>query len=35
MVARYGEARAKEIINSGGTHLLVFPNLVMIGVQLA
>jgi len=34
MVARYGEARAKEIINSGGTHLLVFPNLVMIGVQL-
>jgi hypothetical protein len=34
MVARYGETRAKEIINSGGTHLLVFPNLVMIGVQL-
>jgi phenylpropionate dioxygenase-like ring-hydroxylating dioxygenase large terminal subunit len=34
MVARYGEARAKEIITSGGTHLLVFPNLVMIGVQL-
>jgi len=34
MAARYGEARAQEIINSGGTHLLVFPNLVMIGVQL-
>jgi phenylpropionate dioxygenase-like ring-hydroxylating dioxygenase large terminal subunit len=34
MVARYGETRAKEIITSGGTHLLVFPNLVMIGVQL-
>jgi phenylpropionate dioxygenase-like ring-hydroxylating dioxygenase large terminal subunit len=34
MFARYGETRAKEIINSGGTHLLVFPNLVMIGVQL-
>jgi phenylpropionate dioxygenase-like ring-hydroxylating dioxygenase large terminal subunit len=34
MVARYGVERATEIINSGGTHLLVFPNLVMIGVQL-
>jgi phenylpropionate dioxygenase-like ring-hydroxylating dioxygenase large terminal subunit len=34
MVARYGEERGTEIINSGGTHLLVFPNLVMIGVQL-
>ncbi len=34
MVARYGEERAKEIMTSGGTHLLVFPNLVMIGVQL-
>ncbi len=34
MVARYGEARAKELLNAGGTHLLVFPNLIMIGVQL-
>lgn len=34
MEARYGAARASEIIGSGGTHLLVFPNLVMIGVQL-
>ena len=34
MVARYGEARANELINAGGTHLLVFPNLIMIGVQL-
>jgi phenylpropionate dioxygenase-like ring-hydroxylating dioxygenase large terminal subunit len=34
MVARYGVDRAAEIISSGGTHLLVFPNLVMIGVQL-
>jgi phenylpropionate dioxygenase-like ring-hydroxylating dioxygenase large terminal subunit len=34
MAARYGAERAKEIIESGGTHLLVFPNLVMIGVQL-
>jgi phenylpropionate dioxygenase-like ring-hydroxylating dioxygenase large terminal subunit len=34
MAARYGHGRAKEIIESGGTHLLVFPNLVMIGVQL-
>jgi phenylpropionate dioxygenase-like ring-hydroxylating dioxygenase large terminal subunit len=34
MVERYGAERAAEIISSGGTHLLVFPNLVMIGVQL-
>lgn len=34
MNARYGEKRATEIIDAGGTHLLVFPNLVMIGVQL-
>lgn len=34
MVARYGEARAGELLNAGGTHLLVFPNLIMIGVQL-
>jgi phenylpropionate dioxygenase-like ring-hydroxylating dioxygenase large terminal subunit len=34
MTARYGDQRAKELMNSGGTHLLVFPNLVMIGVQL-
>ena len=34
MVARYGAQRADEIISSGGTHLLVFPNLVMIGIQL-
>jgi hypothetical protein len=34
MVARYGADRAAEIISSSGTHLLVFPNLVMIGVQL-
>ncbi len=34
MVKCHGKERAKEIINSGGTHLLVFPNLVMIGVQL-
>jgi phenylpropionate dioxygenase-like ring-hydroxylating dioxygenase large terminal subunit len=34
MIARYGAERAAEIISSGGTHLCVFPNLVMIGVQL-
>jgi len=34
MESRYGAARANEVINSGGTHLLIFPNLVMIGVQL-
>jgi phenylpropionate dioxygenase-like ring-hydroxylating dioxygenase large terminal subunit len=34
MVRRYGTERAEEIINAGGTHLLVFPNLILIGVQI-
>ena len=34
MVARYGKERTEEILTSGGTHLLVFPNLVLIGVQI-
>lgn len=34
MVARYGAARADEIINAGGTHTLIFPNLILIGVQI-
>jgi phenylpropionate dioxygenase-like ring-hydroxylating dioxygenase large terminal subunit len=31
---RYGKARTAEIVQAGGTHLLVFPNLVIIGVQI-
>jgi phenylpropionate dioxygenase-like ring-hydroxylating dioxygenase large terminal subunit len=34
MVRRYGAERADEVITAGGTHLLVFPNLILIGVQI-
>ena len=35
MIARHGEERTQEILTAGGgTHLLVFPNLVIIGVHL-
>jgi phenylpropionate dioxygenase-like ring-hydroxylating dioxygenase large terminal subunit len=34
MVNRYGQERAEEILTAGGTHLLVFPNLILIGVQI-
>ena len=34
MIRRHGERRADEIIESGGTHLFVFPNLVLIGIQI-
>jgi phenylpropionate dioxygenase-like ring-hydroxylating dioxygenase large terminal subunit len=34
MVRRYGAERAEEVITAGGTHLLVFPNLILIGVQI-
>lgn len=34
MIARYGRERAEEILTAGGTHLLVFPNLVLIGVHI-
>jgi phenylpropionate dioxygenase-like ring-hydroxylating dioxygenase large terminal subunit len=34
MIRRYGAERAGEVINAGGTHLLVFPNLILIGVQI-
>jgi phenylpropionate dioxygenase-like ring-hydroxylating dioxygenase large terminal subunit len=32
--ARHGQARAEELLTAGGTHLLVFPNLILIGVQI-
>ncbi|MEW6299622.1 MAG: aromatic ring-hydroxylating dioxygenase subunit alpha [Thermodesulfobacteriota bacterium] len=31
---RYGKGRAEDILTAGGTHLLVFPNLILIGVQI-
>lgn len=34
MIARHGAARAEEILTAGGTHLLIFPNLVLIGVHI-
>ena len=34
LVAAYGKERAEEILIAGGTHLLVFPNLILIGVQI-
>jgi phenylpropionate dioxygenase-like ring-hydroxylating dioxygenase large terminal subunit len=34
MVARYGIERSAEILNAGGTHTLIFPNLILIGVQI-
>jgi phenylpropionate dioxygenase-like ring-hydroxylating dioxygenase large terminal subunit len=34
MEARYGADRAAEIINAGGTHAFIFPNLILIGVQI-
>src|SRR5713101_5551801 len=34
MVNRHGQARAEEILTAGGTHMLVFPNLVLIGIQI-
>lgn len=34
MGQRYGQERAEEILTAGGTHMLVFPNLILIGVQI-
>ena len=34
LIARYGQARTEELLTAGGTHLLVFPNLILIGVQI-
>lgn len=34
MIARHGKERTEEILTSGGTHMLVFPNLVLIGVHI-
>jgi phenylpropionate dioxygenase-like ring-hydroxylating dioxygenase large terminal subunit len=34
MIAKHGAERARELLTARGTHLLVFPNLVLIGVQI-
>lgn len=34
MVARHGAERSDQILSAGGTHMLVFPNLILIGVQI-
>jgi phenylpropionate dioxygenase-like ring-hydroxylating dioxygenase large terminal subunit len=34
LVVRYGEERTRQLLTARGTHLLVFPNLVLIGVQI-
>jgi phenylpropionate dioxygenase-like ring-hydroxylating dioxygenase large terminal subunit len=34
LIARHGPARTEELLTAGGTHLLVFPNLILIGVQI-
>lgn len=34
MRARYGEDRAEDLLVAGGTHVLVFPNLILIGAHI-
>ena len=34
LIAKHGQQRAEELLTARGTHLLVFPNLVLIGVQI-
>jgi hypothetical protein len=34
LIAKHGAARTEELLTARGTHLLVFPNLVLIGVQI-
>jgi phenylpropionate dioxygenase-like ring-hydroxylating dioxygenase large terminal subunit len=34
LIAKYGEERTNELLTARGTHLLVFPNLILIGVQI-
>ena len=34
LIARHGRARTEELLTARGTHLLVFPNLILIGVQI-
>jgi phenylpropionate dioxygenase-like ring-hydroxylating dioxygenase large terminal subunit len=34
LIAQHGQARTEELLTARGTHLLVFPNLILIGVQI-
>lgn len=34
MIARHGKERTAELLTAGGTHMLVFPNMVLLGVQI-
>jgi phenylpropionate dioxygenase-like ring-hydroxylating dioxygenase large terminal subunit len=34
LIASYGSERTRELLTARGTHLLVFPNLIIIGVQI-
>jgi phenylpropionate dioxygenase-like ring-hydroxylating dioxygenase large terminal subunit len=34
LIAKYGEKRTNELLTARGTHLLVFPNLILIGIQI-
>ena len=34
LIARHGEERTKELLTARGTHVLVFPNLILVGVQI-
>jgi phenylpropionate dioxygenase-like ring-hydroxylating dioxygenase large terminal subunit len=34
LIEKHGQARTEELLTARGTHLLVFPNLVLIGVQI-
>jgi phenylpropionate dioxygenase-like ring-hydroxylating dioxygenase large terminal subunit len=34
MIEKHGAERTRELLTARGTHLLVFPNLVLIGVQI-
>jgi phenylpropionate dioxygenase-like ring-hydroxylating dioxygenase large terminal subunit len=34
LIARHGQARTEELLTARGTHMLVFPNLILIGVQI-
>ena len=34
MVQRFGEERADNMLREGGTHTFIFPNLILIGIQM-
>ncbi len=34
LVRRFGQARAENMLREGGTHTFIFPNLVLIGIQM-